>query len=91
MPDVHIRIEFDADSSGDRSKAFRELWERDPDFLWPTAPWWHKPPNNPRGVLARCLTKHGCKGRLSVEPHVSGTPSDQPPPPRWTGFSPRSK
>lgn len=92
MPDVHVQILVDPDSGGNLGKAIAELREIDPDFLWPSASWWHKPPDNARGLVAKTLSKHGCKGKLSVEPHAGGDhPWDEAPPPRWTGFSPRSK
>jgi hypothetical protein len=89
LADVHVQIVVDPDSTGNLGKALAELKEHDPDFLWPSAPWWHKPPDNARGVVARALSKHGCKGKLSVEPHAGeGHPWDAAPEPRWTGFSP---
>lgn len=91
MPDLHVRIEFDPDSSGNQGKALAEIKQRDPDFLWPEKPWWHKPLwANPRSAVSRILSKHGCKGRISLEPHTGDGPYDQPPPPRWTGFTPKA-
>lgn len=88
MPDVHIRIEVDADSEGNLGKAIACLQKSDPDFLWPIRPWWHKPPNNPRGFIARRLSWYGLRGRLSVEEHDGVSAWDAEPRPRWTGFVP---
>lgn len=91
MPDVHVRIEIDPDNTGNQGKAIRELTDAYSDFYWPSLPWWHKPPPNARGRVARVLSKHGCKGRLSVEPHTEGTAWDAEPTPVWTSFTPRTR
>lgn len=90
MPDVHIQIELDP-AFGNPAKATRWLQERDRDFLWPERPWWHKPPNNPRGVIARAFSRYGCKGRLSVMPAEEGAKWNDVPIPHWTGITPRMK
>lgn len=89
MADVHVRIEITSGGQAALSKAVREMQERDRDFpsLTDGQTWWRKPPNNPRGALARCLSKHGLTGKLSVVEHVEGTEWDAIPPPQWTGFT----
>ena len=92
MADVHVQIVIDPTSTGNLGKAVANLKETDPDFLWPEKPWWHKPPDNARVLIARVLSRHGLSGKLSVEEHAGeGHPWDGPPPPRWTGFSPSKR
>lgn len=93
MADVHIRIEVQDGPPSGLSKAVRDLQDRDGDFpsLLGGESWWHKPPDNARGVVARALSRQGLRGRLSVEPHRDGDDWDTPPPPRWTGFVPGAK
>jgi hypothetical protein len=91
MADVHVQIEV---TSGENRlpKAIAAMREFDPDFpSWSAGErWWHKPPTNARAILARCLSRHGMSGRLSVVEHQDGTAWDAIPNPVWTGFSARS-
>lgn len=93
MSDVHVRIDVTAGTTADLAKALREMRERDRDFPGddPSAQWWHKPPDNARAVLARCLSRHGLSGRLSVVEHPDDgtTPWDAIPEPVWSGFTAR--
>ena len=83
MSDLHVRIEA---QGGNLGKALADLHRRDPDFAWPGLPWWHKPPDNARSVVARTLSRYGCSGRLSLVTYAAREPL---PPPRWTGFTAR--
>jgi hypothetical protein len=89
MPDMHVQIWISPGSTGDLSTALSEMHCRDSDFLWSSITWWHKAPNNARALLARCLSRHGLQGKLSVEPHPDEAPWDCMPTARWTGFSPK--
>ncbi len=94
MGDAYVQIEITDGSQSRLSKALREMSANEPDF--PSARnsinhgWWHKPPDNARAILARCLSRHELSGRLSVELHDGIAAWDVPPPPRWTGFTARS-
>lgn len=101
--DYHVVILLDDPSPDQRrclAAAVRALRARDPDFPdLVERHWWHKAPDDARATVARTLSRHGCTGRLSVEPRpeawsrVETAPPDltwqTPPPRRWTGFSTR--
>ncbi len=91
--DLYVEIVFDEGANTtEMSKALREIQAYDVDFLWPEAKWWHKPaPMDPRGYLARVFSRHGLKGKLSVEEHDGKSLWNVPPKPRWTGFTPSQK
>jgi hypothetical protein len=90
MADVHVQIEFDDSSQGNQGKALAELGQRFPDlYLRGRGGWWRKPPDNARSLVARVLSKHGCRGRLSVQPHDGKAPWDSAPAPVWSGFVPK--
>ena len=93
MADVFVKIEV---APGERTearlaKALRALRALDGDFLWPEKPWWHKPPDRARALVARVLSRHGLTGRLSLTRHVEGTAFDAEPPAHWTGFTAREE
>jgi len=90
VADLYVKIEISSTSSQTQAclaKALRALRELDSDFGWPERPWWHKPPDRARALVARTLSRHGLTGRLSLEPHLEGTAFDAEPPARWTGFT----
>lgn len=89
MADLHIRIEVSGGQSSSLSKALRQMREFDPDFpsFADGQSWWHKPPDNARALLARCLSRHGLTGRLTVVEHDGESAWDTPPDPVWTGFT----
>ena len=93
MSSVYVRIEVDLmGSPGNLGKAIAWLRAQDRDFLWPDDPWWYKPScKNPRGRIARCLSRFGLRGRLSVEPHDGKSEAGVPPTPRWSGFTPSER
>ena len=89
MADVFVVIEVSQGPAWALTKAIKCLQEQDADFPGHTVGgWWHKPPDNARGMIARCLSRHGLTGRLSVEPHQGdGAAWNEPPQLRWTGFT----
>ena len=87
---VEVEVQTSRRPSG-MSKALKELQELDRDFPSTLPGWWRNPPDNPRGFVARCLSRHGLTGRLSVAPWAEWSAWDEPPKPRWTGFNARSE
>lgn len=89
MADLHVRIEVSAGHPSGLAKAIKKMQEVDPDFppLTDRRTWWHKPPDNARAILARCLSRHGLTGRLSVVEHDGVSAWDASPEPIWTGFT----
>lgn len=94
MADAHVQIECTSGATWRLAHAIAEMHERDGDFpdWYAGHRWWHKPPDTARQMLARCLSRHGLSGRLSVVVYDhrlhEGLP-DNVPPPLWSGFTAR--
>lgn len=89
--DYEIHITFDiwpsclAISQAMVAKACRELKGRYRDFPGLHGIW-REGPDGARGIIARCMSKHGLTGKVYVR-CMDTDPQDRPG--MWTGFVPR--
>lgn len=98
MPDAYVIILLEPGDQGAQARyakairAMRARFDGFPDvFAGSALQWWmNAPEKRARSLLARCLSKYGLRGQVSVVPHPGGDhPWDKPPVPRFTGFMPR--